>query len=220
MIRVDSITKSFQTVNGDNRTIIHDLSMSVESGQSASIRGASGSGKSTLLHLLCGLDSPDSGHISVDDQALPQLTESQLDDYRRTQIGIVFQQFHLIESLNVLDNIEFTARISGRFNSHYIEHLASRLGLQQLISTPIPMLSGGEQQRVAIARALAHQPKVVFADEPTGNLDEENSERVSELLFTTCRELSTCLVCVTHSALVADQADQVLHMHAGKLEAN
>lgn len=217
MIHVESISKAYVTATGERHAIIHDLSMHLASGESLSIQGASGSGKSTLLHLLCGLDVPDSGKIIVDGKAIENLTETQLDHYRRSQIGIVFQQFHLIDSLNVIDNIEFAARISDRFNPEYVTTLIAKLGLEHLVQKPIQLLSGGEQQRVAIARALAHQPAVVFADEPTGNLDEDNSERVSDLLFNTCRELTTSLVCVTHSANVASKAQHSMRMQAGQL---
>lgn len=225
MIEVNNLVKKIDSVqhgvsSHSAATIINELELVIKQGHSASVQGASGCGKTTLLHLLAGLDTPYSGSISVANKPIHTYDESQLDIYRRCNIGIVFQQFHLLESLNVEDNINFTARLSGVLDPDHINNLITQLEIAHLRAQPVTQLSGGEQQRVAIARALAHKPNVLLADEPTGNLDELTSSKVSELLFATCRNLNTTLLVVTHSAEVAALADVVYHMTAGRLLQN
>lgn len=219
MIKVDHLSKSI--IDGSNvKLILEDVSFSVDQGQSLSITGESGAGKSTLLHLLAALDKPDSGDISVNGLALNKsLKEKQADHYRKTQLGMVFQQFNLIDCLSVWDNVSFTARINGVYDQQYIEHLLEQLGvINHRHKLPVE-LSGGEQQRVSIARALTHRPKVVLADEPTGNLDDKNSALVSALLFSLCESTQTSLIIVTHSHDVASQANTHLRLSNGRLHA-
>ncbi|MDM7859666.1 ABC transporter ATP-binding protein [Alteromonas sp. ASW11-36] len=222
MIEVRNLVKNIASSHRQNAqkngiAIIDNLELLIEQGQSASVQGASGCGKTTLLHLLSGLDHPCAGTLIVAKHAIHNYDETRLDYFRRHTIGIVFQQFHLLESLNVEDNIAFTARLAGNLDPHHINNLMQQLGIADMRNQRVTKLSGGEQQRVAIARALAHKPRVVFADEPTGNLDEHTSSAVSELLFSTCRALNTTLLLVTHSNDVAALADDAYHMTSGQL---
>ncbi|WP_414828081.1 ABC transporter ATP-binding protein [Alteromonas sp. H39] len=197
--------------------VIDALSLQVAAGSSISIRGASGCGKSTLLTLIAGLDAPDSGEIIVGNANLTHLKASDLDDFRKNQLGMIYQQFNLLDCFNVWDNIAFTARLKGNYVSARQQALMHMMGIDHLADAPLGQLSGGEQQRVAICRALNHEPALVLADEPTGNLDEMTSDKVAKGLFDVCQKTNTTLIVVTHSADVACLADASYRLHNGKL---
>lgn len=231
MLKIVNISKSFED-GAAQQKILDRLSFAIEAGKSVSIRGASGSGKSTLLHLLAALDKPDEGQILLSGELssdttnnitndITALSESQADNYRMSTIGIVFQRYNLIDVVSVLDNIYLPARlnaINGRpVDVGYIDTIIKALGVSKHINKLPNQLSGGEQQRVAIARALAHKPKLLLADEPTGNLDNKNSDIVSRLLIDTCAQLKTTLVLVTHSERVAKLTDQQVFLSEGRL---
>lgn len=235
MLKIVNISKSFEDGTAQQK-ILDRLSFVIEAGKSVSIRGASGSGKSTLLHLLAALDKPDEGQILLGGvlrsdtinnitnditNDITALSESQADNYRMSTIGIVFQRYNLIDVVSVLDNIYLPARlnaINGRpVDVGYIDTIIQALGVSKHINKLPNQLSGGEQQRVAIARALAHKPKLLLADEPTGNLDNKNSDIVSRLLIDTCAQLKTTLVLVTHSERVAKLTDQQVFLSEGRL---
>ena len=231
MLKIVNISKSFEDGTAQQK-ILDQLSFVIEAGESVSIRGASGSGKSTLLHLLAALDKPDEGQILLGGvlrsdttnnitNDITALSESQADNYRMSTIGIVFQRYNLIDVVSVLDNIYLPARlnaINGRpVDVGYIDTIIEALGVSKHINKLPNQLSGGEQQRVAIARALAHKPKLLLADEPTGNLDNKNSDIVSRLLIDTCAQLKTTLVLVTHSEKVAKLTDQQVFLSEGRL---
>ena len=231
MLKIVNISKSFED-GAAQQKILDRLSFAIEAGKSVSIRGASGSGKSTLLHLLAALDKPDEGQILLGGALssdttnnitndITALSESQADNYRMSTIGIVFQRYNLIDVVSVLDNIYLPARlnaINGRpVDVGYIDTIIDALGVSKHINKLPNQLSGGEQQRVAIARALAHKPKLLLADEPTGNLDNKNSDIVSRLLIDTCAQLKTTLVLVTHSERVAKLTDQQVFLSQGRL---
>lgn len=231
MLKIVNISKSFEDGTAQQK-ILDRLSFVIEAGKSVSIRGASGSGKSTLLHLLAALDKPDEGQILLGGvlrsdttnnitNDITALSESQADNYRMSTIGIVFQRYNLIDVVSVLDNIYLPARlnaINGRpVDVGYIDTIIQALGVSKHINKLPNQLSGGEQQRVAIARALAHKPKLLLADEPTGNLDNKNSDLVSRLLIDTCAQLKTTLVLVTHSERVAKLTDQQVFLSEGRL---
>ena len=231
MLKIVNISKSFEDGTAQQK-ILDRLSFVIEAGKSVSIRGASGSGKSTLLHLLAALDKPDEGQILLGGALrsdttnnitndITALSESQADNYRMSTIGIVFQRYNLIDVVSVLDNIYLPARlnaINGRpVDVGYIDTIIEALGVSKHINKLPNQLSGGEQQRVAIARALAHKPKLLLADEPTGNLDNKNSDIVSRLLIDTCAQLKTTLVLVTHSERVAKLTDQQVFLSEGRL---
>ena len=231
MLKIVNISKSFEDGTAQQK-ILDRLSFAIEVGESVSIRGASGSGKSTLLHLLAALDKPDEGQILLSGvlssdttnnitNDITALSESQADNYRMSTIGIVFQRYNLIDVVSVLDNIYLPARLNA-INGHpvdvgYIDTIIEALGVSKHINKLPNQLSGGEQQRVAIARALAHKPKLLLADEPTGNLDNKNSDIVSRLLIDTCAQLKTTLVLVTHSERVAKLTDQQVFLSEGRL---
>jgi putative ABC transport system ATP-binding protein len=229
MLQIVKLSKSFKDGTTQQK-ILDQLSFNISAGQSVSIQGASGSGKSTLLHLLAALDKPDEGKIllkassSSDINTRTDITtfsEPQADKYRMSTIGIVFQKYNLIDVVSVLDNIYLPAKLNAikgpQVDESYINHLIETLGVSRHIHKLPNQLSGGEQQRVAIARALAHKPKLLLADEPTGNLDSKNSDIVSRLLIDTCAQLNTTLVLVTHSERVAGLCNQQVLLSQGRL---
>lgn len=229
MLQIVKLSKSFKDGTTQQK-ILDQLSFEIVAGQSVSIQGASGSGKSTLLHLLAALDKPDEGKILLSASSnsgsdietdITIFSESLADNYRMSTIGIVFQKYNLIDVVSVLDNIYLLAKlnaINGRqVDESYINHLIETLGVSRHINKLPNQLSGGEQQRVAIARALAHKPKLLLADEPTGNLDSKNSDIVSRLLIDTCAQLNTTLVLVTHSERVAGLCNQQVFLSQGRL---
>ena len=214
MLSLTHVSRQFERASSP---VIDDLSLNITNGASVSVRGASGCGKSTLLALMAGLDAPDSGDITVGNATLTRLPPTALDDFRKNQLGMIYQQFNLLDCFNVWDNIAFTARLKGNYVSSRQQSLMRKMGIDHLADAPLGQLSGGEQQRVAICRALNHEPALVLADEPTGNLDEATSDKVASALFDICQNTSTTLVVVTHSADVARLADAEYQLHNGKL---
>jgi putative ABC transport system ATP-binding protein len=179
--------------------------------------GRSGSGKTSLLNLLSGIDSPDSGQIVVDDLPIHALSEKERTRFRRRQVGFVFQFFNLIPTLTVRENLLLPLELNGLSDDETTTNMLERVGILDRADNFPDLLSGGEQQRVAIARALVHNPTLVFADEPTGNLDNETGEQVIGVLFDTVRQNEGTLVMVTHSTHLAERADRVLRLEAGAL---
>lgn len=216
MIKISGLVKQI-TDGHSNKNILDELDFQLGANQSVAISGDSGSGKSTLLNILAALDNADKGVIEVAGLTLNSMNEAQADQYRKKHLGIVFQQFNLIDCLSVWDNITFPARLNGLPIGKYHKELLEQLGLGSHKNKLPVNLSGGEQQRVAIARALSHKPKLVLADEPTGNLDDNNSQLVSELLFGLCKQLGLTLVVVTHSPKVAAFAESRLLLQQGRL---
>ncbi|MBQ4811160.1 ABC transporter ATP-binding protein [Pseudoalteromonas luteoviolacea] len=216
MIQLNQVTFS-RTDGSTQRRIIDDLSITINDGQQVALVGDSGSGKTTLLNLLAGLLVPTQGEITVNDNLISHFNDNQLALYRRT-IGVIFQHYQLLEALTVADNISFQARLNGlKVERSHLESLAQRLGIQDKLNALPSQLSGGEQQRVGIARAIINQPKVILADEPTGNLDSERSQEVVDLLQTLCVESNVNLVMVTHSQRLAGQFQTQLRLKNGKL---
>lgn len=198
--------------------VLNGASLSVNSGESISIQGESGSGKTTFLNLLAGLDKVDSGHIAWEGLALGSLSDSEITKRRGAFIGMVFQSYYLIPEIDALSNALLGARIAGRKEA--TEEVAfdwlKRVGLGERTRSLPGALSGGERQRIAIARALIAQPKLILADEPTGNLDERTGDAVIELLEQLCSETGTSLILVTHNKEHAKRADQQLVLHDGQ----
>lgn len=217
MIRTSQITKTVSTSEGELQ-ILQPISFDVKAGESIAIVGASGSGKSTLLSLLAGLDETSNGEIWLDDAPLHSMNEEERAQLRGEKVGFIFQSFMLVQSLTALENIMLPAEISG-FNDakQRAQVILEQVGLGHRAHHYPNQLSGGEQQRVAIARAFIGQPRILFADEPTGNLDAANSEKIEQLLFTMNKELGTTLVLVTHDNELAMQCSRQLTMHAGVL---
>ncbi|WP_339410832.1 ABC transporter ATP-binding protein [Pseudomonas sp. EA_35y_Pfl2_R5] len=199
-------------------TILHDLSLELVSGDSLAIVGSSGSGKSTLLGLLAGLDLPSSGNVVLADNDLASLDEDQRARVRAEHVGFVFQSFQLLDSLNALENVMLPLELEGRADARQrARNLLDRVGLGQRLTHYPRQLSGGEQQRVAIARAFAAEPAVLFADEPTGNLDSHTGERISDLLFDLNKERGATLVLVTHDERLAHRCQRLIRLEGGHL---
>jgi putative ABC transport system ATP-binding protein len=204
----------------DNRAIqvLDDISLTIESGEFVVFMGSSGSGKTTLLSLLSGLDNPTLGRILVEEQDITEWTEDQLAPLRNETIGFVFQSFHLVPSLSALENVMFPAELRGdRGARAKAEKLLNRVGLGHRKSNFPHQLSGGEKQRVALCRALINSPRILFADEPTGNLDSKNGAGILDLLVELHVEHQSTLVLVTHSPEVAARAARVITLHDGRL---
>ncbi|WP_296126966.1 ABC transporter ATP-binding protein [Pseudomonas sp. Ga0074129] len=199
-------------------TILHDLSLELVSGDSLAIVGSSGSGKSTLLGLLAGLDLPSSGSVVLAGNDLAALDEDQRARVRAEHVGFVFQSFQLLDSLNALENVMLPLELEGHADARQrARALLERVGLGQRLTHYPRQLSGGEQQRVAIARAFAAEPAVLFADEPTGNLDSHTGERISDLLFELNKERGATLVLVTHDERLAHRCQRLIRLEGGHL---
>jgi putative ABC transport system ATP-binding protein len=199
-------------------TILHGLSLELNSGDSLAIVGSSGSGKSTLLGLLAGLDLPSDGEVTLAGNDLGRLDEDQRARVRAEHVGFVFQSFQLLDSLNALENVMLPLELEGRHDARECARaLLERVGLGQRLTHYPRQLSGGEQQRVAIARAFVAEPAVLFADEPTGNLDSHTGERISELLFELNRERGATLVLVTHDERLAHRCQRLIRLEGGRL---
>jgi putative ABC transport system ATP-binding protein len=219
ILELVEIGKSFKS--GDS--VIHavrDVSLSVAQGESVAIFGPSGSGKTTLLGLCAGLDRPTTGEIRFGTQSLGEMTEVQLSRLRNESIGFIFQSFRLIGSLTALENVMVPAEIRGdRGVADRARQLLTRVGLADRLENYPGQLSGGEQQRVAIARAFMNEPRVLFADEPTGNLDEVNAESVRALLFEMNRDRGTTLIIVTHDPAFTGLVDRVIALKGGRVDS-
>ena len=198
-------------------SIIKDVDIYVNAGEFVVIMGKSGSGKSTLLGLLAALDYPDSGSVELAGQTLSSLDEDALAVIRQRDMGFVFQSFHLLPTLTVAENIAFPLDIARRPNKARVDELIEAVDLGHRRNSLPNQLSGGEQQRTAVARALVAQPKIVFADEPTGNLDEQNANQVMKLLLDLRQQTGSALVVVTHDPALAEMADRVITMHDGRV---
>jgi putative ABC transport system ATP-binding protein len=217
VLRTVDVTK----VYGTDRTKVQALyptNLTINKGEFVAVVGASGSGKSTLLHLLGGLDYPTSGEIFIEGQPLSSLSEHQLSKYRRRKIGFIFQQFNLLPVLTVEENITLPVLLDGMdVDPFYIDELIRFLGLSDRKLHMPSELSGGQQQRVAIARALANKPSIIFADEPTGNLDSKTTKEVLSLLRDSVQQYHQTLVMITHDSEVAKFADHVITIQDGRI---
>jgi putative ABC transport system ATP-binding protein len=216
MLSIKNLYKSFGQPGGEV-CVLDGLSFTMQAASSVALLGESGSGKSTLLHLIAGLDKSQSGDIEFSGQQLSTLNESALANMRRHQISLVFQQFHLISTLSVFDNIRFQAALCQRFDNAFETQLIDRLGLSSLLKKLPHQLSRGQQQRVAIARALLHKPKLVLADEPTGNLDEQSSLEVMAVFTDLVKSAGSSLLMVTHSKEMATFMQRSVLLHNGRL---
>ena len=218
MLHIQGLHKTYVTPQGP-LPVLQGIDLRLQRGASLALMGESGSGKSTLLHLVAGLDVADSGRIEAAGQVLTQMSERELARWRRCDIGLIFQQFNLIGSLSVADNLAFQARLAGRLDLRWQQELAERLGLSGLLQRYPEQLSGGQQQRVALGRALASRPPLLLADEPTGNLDEATSEQALDLMLELLQASGSTLLMVTHSPLVAARLEQRVVLHAGRIVA-
>jgi putative ABC transport system ATP-binding protein len=216
MLSIENLRKSYQYADV-RQVVLEGLDFEMDASSSVALLGESGSGKSTLLHLIAGLDRPDSGRIRFADQRIDSMTEAALAAMRRSQMSLVFQQFHLISTLTVIDNLRFQAALCRRLDADYESELVERLGLGDHLAKYPQQLSRGQQQRVAIARSLLHKPGLVLADEPTGNLDETSSLEVMGLFSDLVRQAGSSLLMVTHSHAMAEFTDRRVELHNGRL---
>jgi len=214
VLRVRNLTKTYRSA-GEQVNVLRAVNLDVATGERVALSGESGSGKSTLLHLIAGLDSADAGEIELDGDVISSLPDAGRAALRRDRLGLVFQQFNLIPSLTVEDNLAFQSRIAGRHDAKWQAELAERLGLAGLLKRYPEQLSGGQQQRVAIGRALAIKPKFLLADEPTGNLDEATADDVIALTNDLVAHTGCGFLMVTHSARLAAMLDRRVTLHAG-----
>lgn len=220
MLSVRQLSHQVTDAQGQVQPILTGLSFEVAAGVTAAITGRSGSGKSTLLGLLAGLDRATAGEIWLDGQPLHRLDENQRAALRLSRVGFVFQNFELLGHLSALDNVLLPLQLAGVARRAALPRataMLDRVGLAARLQQPARLLSGGEQQRVALARALVHQPRIVFADEPTGNLDGQTAQAVEQLLFELNREQGTTLVVVTHDVALAGRCQQQLLLQDGRL---
>lgn len=218
-IEVTHLNKVVSTVDG-SLSILHDISFSVSNGESLAIVGASGSGKSTLLGLLAGLDTPSSGDILLMGQNISAANEDQRAKVRLNYVGFVFQSFQLIDHLNALENVQLPLQLKGMSSQESIDQARfwlEKVGLGERLSHRPQTLSGGEQQRVALARAFAAKPAILFADEPTGSLDDANGQKVIDLLFQLNQDIGSTLVLVTHDLALAQRCERQILIRAGKI---
>jgi len=214
VLAVTNLAKSYRSAS-ETVTVLRGVNLRVAAGESVALTGESGSGKSTLLHLIAGLDAADGGEINLAGASLTGLPDAARAELRRDRLGLVFQQFNLIPSLSVDDNLKFQSRIAGRHEAAWHAELVERLGLGELLKRYPEQLSGGQQQRVAIGRALAPKPLLLLADEPTGNLDEETADEVLALARDLVRRSGCGFLMVTHSTRLAATLDRQAHLHAG-----
>lgn len=216
MIELQNVSKSYR--QGDAKiSVLSNVSLTIATGEKVAIIGASGSGKSTLLSLMSGMDRPDSGRILIDDRDIGRMTERELADFRNRRIGVIFQSFELVPSFTALENVMLPLDIRGSGTRDDAKHALVSVGLGHRLEHLPSMLSGGEEQRVAIARALAQSPSILFADEPTGNLDRKTGEEVLALIRGTLGEKERTLVMITHDREIARTMDRVLEIRDGNV---
>ena len=214
-------TRNLKKYYGKGETQVHALdgvNLEIEAGKFVAIIGTSGSGKSTLLNMLGGLDTPTSGTVTIGNTELSGLKEEQLTVFRRRRIGFIFQNYNLIPTLNVWENIVFPIAMDGQKpDKRFIEEIVGLLGLEQKLHSLPNALSGGQQQRVAIARALASKPDIILADEPTGNLDSKTSDNVVHLLQMTSQRFQQTIIMITHNPEIAQLTDQIIRIEDGRI---
>jgi putative ABC transport system ATP-binding protein len=214
-IEFDQVSKEYQTGDVIIKAV-EDCSFSIEEGELVVILGPSGAGKTTVLNLLGGMDSPSGGRIKVGGNEIHHYNRKDLTDYRRNDIGFVFQFYNLVGNLTALENVELASQICA--DSLDPQKVLQQVGLSERVNNFPAQLSGGEQQRVAIARAVAKNPKLLLCDEPTGALDSVTGQRIIELLQNTCNKMKTTTLLITHNAVIADIADKVIHIKNGTVQ--
>jgi putative ABC transport system ATP-binding protein len=216
VLSVRKLTKTYRTA-GEEIAVLRGVDFELAAGERVALTGESGSGKSTLLHLIAGLDAADGGEIKLNGEDVSGLSDAGRAALRRNRLGLVFQQFNLIPSLSVEDNLAFQSRIAGKHDAAWQDELIERLGLAALLKRYPEQLSGGQQQRVAIGRALATKPMLLLADEPTGNLDEDTADGVLALARDLVARTGCGFLMVTHSARLAATLDRQVTLHAGRI---
>ncbi len=220
MVRVENLSKIYGSGDSEVRAL-DNVSFSIDKGEFVAIIGASGSGKSTLLHLLGGVDRPTSGKVFIDNTDIYELNESKLAIFRRRHIGLIYQFYNLIPTLNVEENITLPQLLDGRtVDKQRLNEIITTIGLNDRVSHLPNKLSGGQQQRVSIGRAIITNPAIVLADEPTGNLDSKNSKEIIELLKLSNKKYGQTLIVITHDERIALQADRIITVDDGRITRN
>jgi putative ABC transport system ATP-binding protein len=220
ILKIDELEKTY-TSGSKELTVLNDISFEVEQGSIFSIVGPSGSGKTTLLGLCAGLDYPTSGNIELCGNKLQDLNEDERALLRNKEVGFIFQNFQLLPTLTALENVIVPLELQGEKDASKVgKELLEKVGLADRLHHYPSQLSGGEQQRVALARAFSNKPSILFADEPTGNLDEETGEKVIQLLFQLNKEAGTTLIIITHDLELANRTQQILRLKGGKIVSN
>lgn len=216
-IKIRDIKQYYGSVNNLVKAV-DGISLEIEEGRFTAVVGTSGSGKSTLLHTMAGLDKPTDGVVMLGNQDIYRLNDDELSRIRRQEFGFIFQSFNLIPVLNVYDNIILPIQLDGKKeDKKYIMNIVDKVGLSDQLKKFPNELSGGQQQRVAIARALSNKPSVIFADEPTGNLDSKTTKEVMDLLKSMVKDFNQTLVMITHDEKIADEADRVITISDGRI---
>lgn len=217
------ITKNLKKYYGNEKNVVKavdGINFQVDCNEFVAIVGKSGSGKSTFLHCAAGLDKPTSGNVFINGEDIYSVNDKRLSEIRRKELGFIFQNFNLIPTLNVYDNIILPIHLDGKKeNKDYIDNLIKEIGLEGQVNKFPNELSGGQQQRVAIARALSNKPSIIFADEPTGNLDSKTTYEVMALLKRIIKKYNTTLIMITHNLEIADEADRIITVSDGKIKS-
>ncbi|WP_455093415.1 ABC transporter ATP-binding protein [Parvimonas micra] len=217
------ITKNLKKYYGNEKNVVKavdGINFEVDCNEFVAIVGKSGSGKSTFLHCAAGLDKPTSGNVFINGEDIYSVNDKRLSEIRRKELGFIFQNFNLIPTLNVYDNIILPIHLDGKEeNKDYIDNLIKEIGLEDQVNKFPNELSGGQQQRVAIARALSNKPSIIFADEPTGNLDSKTTYEVMALLKRIIKKYNTTLIMITHNLEIADEADRIITVSDGKIKS-
>lgn len=216
LLDIRNVSKRYAGADA-SQSVLNDVSLTLGAGETLALTGESGSGKSTLLHLVGALDGFDAGEITIEGRDLSMLDDTGRAMLRRDVVALVFQQFNLIPSLNVAQNLSFHARLAGHADASWLTELTHRLGLDDLTGRFPEHLSGGQQQRVAIGRALAMRPRLLLADEPTGNLDETTSDAVLDLMLDLIQDTGAALFLVTHSSRIAARMNRHVHLRNGQI---
>lgn len=217
LLSAKNISKIYNTSAGDVLAL-NNISLQLEEGLFYAIIGRSGSGKSTLLHILSGLDQPTNGAVFLDGIDFSKYSDEKMAIFRRRYIGFIFQKYNLMNDFDILTNLCLPTKLDAkRINGKFFKQVTEHLELSQLLSKYPSELSGGEQQKVAVARSILMQPKLIFADEPTGNLDKESSEKVTQLLLQCSGKYGLTVITATHDLSIAQKADRIIHLEDGKI---
>lgn len=219
LISAKNLCLSYSSASKETQ-VLTDLTYEMDQGELVSVVGPSGSGKTSLMMILSGLEKPSSGELSVAGNNFSKMSEDELAIFRRTNVGVIFQNFHLVPTMTALENVSLPLEFAGVSNAKTLAaELLDKVGLSNRLGNYPGQLSGGEQQRVGIARALVAKPAILFADEPTGNLDQETGKKISSLLFELCRANNTAMMLITHDPVMADLTDRKVRLRDGQLEA-
>ena len=216
-LKLENLTKSFFTKE-NNLNVLNAINLDINMGETISIMGESGCGKSTLLHIMAGIERPTSGKVYINDIDIWSIKEKKREQARRENIGIIFQNFNLIPTLNVENNILFHCKIIKKFDKDFCMDLIEKLRLNDILKRYPEQISGGQQQRAAIARAIAAKPSLLLADEPTGNLDQNNTERVLEEIDLLIKSINTTLIIATHSEIISKNYQKRFILESGILQ--